>query len=73
MIRENFFPPNYSLFYKIGDGYTLDLVKALKGTNILFIDDTLEAGATIIEARRALSAYEPRSFLAYIFLFGRNV
>jgi len=63
----------FSMFYKTSDKHAVDGVKILNGANVLLIDDTLEAGATLIEAKRALEAHNTKSILAYIFLYGRDI
>jgi len=61
----------YSMFYTVAEGYSIDLIKKIKGANVLLIDDTLEAGATLKDAYRAVSGFGPSDVLTYIFLFGR--
>lgn len=61
----------YSFFYKTTDGYNVDLSRKINGGNVIFIDDTLEAGATLIEALRVINGFKPKSIIGYIFLFGR--
>lgn len=61
----------YSMFYKTVDGYSIDLIKKINGSNLLLIDDTLEAGATLIDATRAIKEFNPADTLTYIFLYGK--
>lgn len=63
----------FSMFYRTNDDYFVDAMKVLKNANVLLIDDTLEAGSTLVEAARALNEYEINSLAAYIFLYGRDI
>lgn len=63
----------FSMFYRTSDNYIVDAVKKLNGANVLLIDDTLEAGATLVEAARALNQYKIKNLMAYIFLYGRDI
>lgn len=63
----------FSMFYKTSDNYAVDAMKILAGANVLVIDDTLEAGSTLIEADRALKQYNVKALSAYIFLYGKDV
>lgn len=62
----------YSMFYKT-DKSMIDAVKKLNGANVLVIDDTLEAGATIIDAKRELDKYNIKSMSAFILLYGKDL
>lgn len=62
----------FSFFYKTDTGKHIDVIDKLRNARILFIDDTLEQGATIVDAKREILKYEPKDILAYIFLFSRN-
>lgn len=62
----------FSFFYKTDTGKHIDVIAKLKNARILFIDDTLEQGATIVDAKREILKYEPKDIVAYIFLFSRG-
>lgn len=63
----------FSMFYKTDDKNKPMAIDLLRGANVLLIDDTLEAGSTLVEAVRALKEFGINDIRAYIFLFGRGV
>jgi predicted nucleotidyltransferase len=58
----------FSSFYETDKGQKIDL----SNSKIMFVDDTLEEGATLAEAIRATSNLKPREITGYVFLFGRG-